>query len=74
MRIGPNAVSFYSLDVYDIVYGTGSRFRKDPRTYGEFVQGCPALFSITFVSNTRFAEFLADPSTVTRKSMGVGGG
>ncbi|KAH8658163.1 benzoate 4-monooxygenase cytochrome p450 [Xylariales sp. PMI_506] len=46
--IGPNEVSFYSLDVYDLVHKVGSKFKKDPRVYGEFVQdGNPALFSIT---------------------------
>nr|POF15253.1 hypothetical protein CFP56_42142 [Quercus suber] len=46
-RIGPNTVSFYSIDIYDVVYGAGSRYRRDPQMYGGFVQGCPALFSIT---------------------------
>ncbi|KAH6659035.1 cytochrome P450 [Truncatella angustata] len=48
VRIGPNEVSFYSLDIYDAVHKVGSKFKKDPRVYGEFVQGGnPALFSIT---------------------------
>ncbi|KAK0609856.1 Cytochrome P450 monooxygenase yanH, partial [Lasiodiplodia hormozganensis] len=48
VRIGPNEVSFYSLDVYDLVHKVRSEFAKDPRIYGEFVQdGHPALFSIT---------------------------
>lgn len=50
LRIGPKEVSFYSLDVYDTVHKVGSKFVKDPRTYGEFVQGGhPALFSIAYV-------------------------
>ncbi|KAK2028551.1 benzoate 4-monooxygenase cytochrome p450 [Colletotrichum zoysiae] len=48
VRIGPKEVSFYSLDVYDLVHRVNSGFVKDPRNYGEFVQdGHPALFSIT---------------------------
>ncbi|OJD38796.1 cytochrome p450 [Diplodia corticola] len=48
VRIGPNEVSYYSLDVYDLVHKVRSEFAKDPRIYGEFVQdGHPALFSIT---------------------------
>ncbi|KAH7031818.1 benzoate 4-monooxygenase cytochrome p450 [Macrophomina phaseolina] len=48
IRIGPNEVSFYSLQVYDLVHKVRSEFVKDPRVYGEFVQdGHPALFSIT---------------------------
>ncbi|ROW08615.1 hypothetical protein VPNG_06203 [Cytospora leucostoma] len=48
VRIGPNEVSFYSIDVYDTVHKVNSGFVKDPRNYGEFVQdGHPALFSIT---------------------------
>lgn len=48
VRIGPIEVSFYSLDVYDLVHKVRSEFAKDPRNYGEFVQdGHPALFSIT---------------------------
>ncbi|ETS82547.1 hypothetical protein PFICI_04423 [Pestalotiopsis fici W106-1] len=48
VRIGPNEVSFYSVDMYDAVHKVGSKFKKDPRVYGEFVQGGnPALFSIT---------------------------
>ena len=50
IRIAPNEVSFYSREIYDTVHKVGSKFKKDPRTYGEFVQGGhPALFSITFV-------------------------
>jgi hypothetical protein len=50
IRIAPNEVSFYSRDIYDAVHKVGSKFKKDPRTYGEFVQGGhPALFSITCV-------------------------
>ncbi|KAK6206351.1 hypothetical protein LQW54_007803 [Pestalotiopsis sp. IQ-011] len=34
--------------MYDAVHKVGSKFKKDPRVYGEFVQGGnPALFSIT---------------------------
>lgn len=48
VRIGPNEVSFYSLEIYDLVHKVRSEFAKDPRIYGEFVQdGHPALFSIT---------------------------
>ncbi|KAI8667509.1 hypothetical protein NCS56_00887400 [Fusarium sp. Ph1] len=48
VRIGPNEVSFYSRETYETVHKVGSKFRKDPRVYGEFVQGGhPALFSIT---------------------------
>ncbi|KKY15894.1 putative benzoate 4-monooxygenase cytochrome p450 [Phaeomoniella chlamydospora] len=48
IRTGPREVSFYSLDIYDAVHKVGSKYVKDPRTYGEFVQGGhPALFSIT---------------------------
>ncbi|KAF7947233.1 uncharacterized protein EAE97_004482 [Botrytis byssoidea] len=48
VRIGPNEVSFYSMEMYDTVHEVNSRFKKDPRVYGEFVQGdSPALFSIT---------------------------
>ncbi|KAL1908303.1 hypothetical protein Sste5344_005830 [Sporothrix stenoceras] len=48
VRIGPTEVSFYSLDAYDVIHKAGSKFEKDPRVYGGFVQdGHPALFSIT---------------------------
>ncbi|KAK2049924.1 cytochrome P450 [Colletotrichum somersetense] len=48
VRIGPKEVSFYSIDIYDLVHKVNSGFVKDPRNYGEFVQdGHPALFSIT---------------------------
>ncbi|CAK7231579.1 hypothetical protein SBRCBS47491_007981 [Sporothrix bragantina] len=48
VRIGPNEVSYYSMEVYDAVHKAGSHFGKDPRVYGGFVQdGHPALFSIT---------------------------
>ncbi|KAL6912555.1 hypothetical protein FSST1_010315 [Fusarium sambucinum] len=48
IRIGSNEVSFYSRDTYETVHKVGSKFKKDPRVYGEFVQGGhPALFSIT---------------------------
>lgn len=48
VQIGPNEVSFYSMDIYDAVHKLSSGFVKDPRNYGEFVQdGHPALFSIT---------------------------
>ncbi|KAF4309936.1 cytochrome p450 [Botryosphaeria dothidea] len=47
-KLGPNEVSFYSLEIYDLVHKVRSEFAKDPRIYGEFVQdGHPALFSIT---------------------------
>ncbi|CDM28007.1 Cytochrome P450 [Penicillium roqueforti FM164] len=48
VRIGPNEVSFYSLDIYKRVHAPASKFVKDPRVYSQFVQdGHPALFSIT---------------------------
>ncbi|KAJ5768537.1 benzoate 4-monooxygenase cytochrome p450 [Penicillium manginii] len=48
VRIGPNELSFYSLDIYKKVHAPGSAFTKDSRVYGQFVQdGHPALFSIT---------------------------
>ncbi|TQN68409.1 Cytochrome P450 monooxygenase yanH [Colletotrichum shisoi] len=48
VRIGPNELSFYSIDIYDLIHSVSSGFAKDPRNYGEFVQdGHPALFSIT---------------------------
>ncbi|KAK6225498.1 benzoate 4-monooxygenase cytochrome p450 [Colletotrichum tabaci] len=48
VRIGPNELSFYSIDIYDLIHSVNSGFAKDPRNYGEFVQdGHPALFSIT---------------------------
>ncbi|KPM38471.1 hypothetical protein AK830_g8100 [Neonectria ditissima] len=48
IRIGPNEVSFYSMEVYDAVHKVNSGYKKDPRVYGNFVQdGHPALFSIT---------------------------
>ena len=48
IRIGPNELSFYSLDIYKKVHAPGSTFVKDPRVYSQFVQdGHPALFSIT---------------------------
>lgn len=51
VRIGPNELSFYSLDIYKKVHAPGSAFAKDSRVYGQFVQdGHPALFSITWVS------------------------
>jgi hypothetical protein len=52
VRIGPAEVSYYSLDAYDVIHKAGSKFEKDPRVYGGFVQdGHPALFSITWVSS-----------------------
>ncbi|KAL4878148.1 cytochrome P450 [Aspergillus karnatakaensis] len=48
VRIGPNQVSFYDIDIYKRVHSPGSNFVKDPRVYSQFVQdGHPALFSIT---------------------------
>lgn len=39
------------MEMYDAVHKVNSRFKKDPRVYGEFVQGgSPALFSITYDS------------------------
>ncbi|PYH44754.1 cytochrome P450 [Aspergillus saccharolyticus JOP 1030-1] len=50
IRIGPNQVSFYSLEIYKAVHGPISLFFKDSRVYSQFVQdGHPALFSITKV-------------------------
>jgi len=49
VRVGPNEVSFYSMDIYDTVFKAGAKFRKDPMVYGEFIQGGhPALFSISY--------------------------
>nr|POE98226.1 cytochrome p450 monooxygenase yanh [Quercus suber] len=31
VRIGPKTVSFYSMDIYDVVYAAGSGYRRDPR-------------------------------------------
>ncbi|KAF5617290.1 cytochrome P450 monooxygenase [Fusarium tjaetaba] len=51
IRIGPNEVSFYSRETYETVHKVGSKFKKDPRVYGQFVQGGhAALFSITQVT------------------------
>ncbi|KAF4634271.1 hypothetical protein G7Y89_g3832 [Cudoniella acicularis] len=48
VRIGPNEISFYSLEIYKTVHSIRSPFAKDPRVYGQFVQDAhPALFSIT---------------------------
>ncbi|RAH42636.1 cytochrome P450 [Aspergillus brunneoviolaceus CBS 621.78] len=41
VRIGPNQILFYSLDIYKTVHAPNSPFVKDPR------DGHPALFSIT---------------------------
>lgn len=47
IRISPNEISYYSLSTYETVLGAGSKFRKDPKNYGGFVQGGhPALFSV----------------------------
>ncbi|KAH8694304.1 cytochrome P450 [Talaromyces proteolyticus] len=47
VRIGPNQVSFYSLEAYKAIHSPTSLFVKDPRVYNHFVQdGHPALFSI----------------------------
>ncbi|KAK1928061.1 benzoate 4-monooxygenase cytochrome p450 [Papiliotrema laurentii] len=44
IRIGPNEVSYYSIDIYNTVHRAGGKFRKDPRNYGGFVQqGHPAF-------------------------------
>jgi hypothetical protein len=51
IRIGPNELSFYSLEVYRTINSVNTRFAKDPRVYGHFVQDAhPGLFSITFVA------------------------
>ncbi|KAH8594050.1 benzoate 4-monooxygenase cytochrome p450 [Bisporella sp. PMI_857] len=48
LRIGPNELSFYSIDIYKQVFTVHSPFKKDPRVYGQFVQDeHPGLFSIT---------------------------
>ena len=63
IRIGPNELSFYSLEVYDTIHKAGTKFTKDPRTYGEFVQdGHPALFSITCVSTVLIHDSPAQAS------------
>lgn len=50
IRIGPNELSFYSIDIYETIHSIRSSFVKDPRVYGQFVQDAhPALFSITYV-------------------------
>jgi hypothetical protein len=39
------------MDTYDTVHRVGSKFLKDPRNYGGFVQqGHPALFSLMRVA------------------------
>ncbi|KAK1622458.1 hypothetical protein BDP81DRAFT_455263 [Colletotrichum phormii] len=54
VRIGPNELFFYSIDIYDTVHRVNSGFVKDPQNYGEFVQDeHPALFSITSVATLR---------------------
>lgn len=74
IRIGPREVSFYSLDIYNTVHKIGSKFAKDPRNYGEFVQGGhPALFSITYVhdsfkSLTAFISSVPISDNVTARS------
>lgn len=51
IRIGPSELSFYSLEVYRTINFVTTRFAKDPRVYGHFVQDAhPGLFSITFVT------------------------
>lgn len=50
IRIGPNELSFYSMDIYRTVNSVQTPFTKDPRVYGQFVQDeHPGLFSITCV-------------------------
>lgn len=47
VRIGPNELSFYSLDIYNVVYGARTSFTKDPRVYAGYMQEeHPALFSV----------------------------
>jgi len=42
-------MSFYSMEIYDTVFKAGTKFRKDPMVYGEFIHGGhPALFSISY--------------------------
>lgn len=70
MRIGPNEISFYSREIYETVHKVGSKFKKDPRVYGEFVQGGhPALFSITQVHFT-FICIIVMPLTYTEQRPG----
>lgn len=60
IRIGPNEVSFYSIDIYDTLHKVNSGFVKDPRNYGEFVQdGHPALFSITYMMPKRCSDWVS---------------
>ncbi|KAM0491774.1 hypothetical protein ACHAP8_010404 [Fusarium lateritium] len=67
IRIGSNEVSFYSRDTYETVHKVGSKFKKDPRVYGEFVQGGhPALFSITFVHKIRGGDSVVDLGVASR--------
>lgn len=48
VRIGPQELSFYSMDIFKTVYSAASGFVKDPRVYSQFVQNDhAALFSIT---------------------------
>jgi hypothetical protein len=48
VRIGPNEVSFYSVEIYKEIHATGNKYIKDPRVYGQFVQNAhPSLFSLT---------------------------
>ncbi|KAF3399668.1 Cytochrome P450 monooxygenase yanH [Talaromyces pinophilus] len=47
IRISPNEISYYSIGIYETVHGAGSKFKKDPKSYGGFVQDeHPALFSL----------------------------
>ncbi|KAJ0109400.1 hypothetical protein J7T55_000325 [Diaporthe amygdali] len=34
-KLGPNEVSFYSIDIYDTIHKVNSGFAKDPRNYGD---------------------------------------
>ncbi|KAL3424209.1 cytochrome P450 [Phlyctema vagabunda] len=48
VRIGPQEVSYRSLDIYKAIHMSGNKFIKDPRVYGGFVQNDhPSLFSLT---------------------------
>lgn len=56
IRLGPSEVSFYSMDIYDMIYRAGSKFQKDPVNYGGFVQsGHPSIFSIWQVEAVQHA-------------------
>jgi hypothetical protein len=56
IRISPNEISYYSISIYETVHGAGSKFKKDPKAYGGFVQDeHPALFSLMSAYPISFA-------------------